>query len=74
MGDVGHWDFGGGLIRTDNGRYDRGPRNVERNQGVPRFGKGKSAALDRWADSISNSGVAQDLVQMGAVHKERTAA
>src|SRR2546423_13807387 len=48
------WDFGGRLIRTNNGRYRRGPRNVERDQGPPRFGKGESAAVD----------------QMGAVHKK----
>ena len=33
------------------------------------FGKVESAALDRWADGMANSGVAQDLMEMGAVHK-----
>jgi len=56
-------------LGTNDGRYRRGPRNLEGNQGVPCFGKIESAALDGWADSIGNSGVAENLVEMGAVHK-----
>ncbi|MFZ1218298.1 MAG: hypothetical protein WAO00_03350 [Chthoniobacterales bacterium] len=58
----------------NRGCYHGGPQNVEGAQGVPRFGKSESTALDRWADGVGDSRVVQNLVEMGVADKKSAAA
>jgi hypothetical protein len=59
---------------TNNGRYHRGARNVESDQGIAGLGKAKPSALDGRTDGLGNGGVPKDLTKMGAVHKQSAAA